>query len=332
MSWGRMDDGFDDHPKVVALLDEDDQLTAGAAIGLWTLCWTWAHRNTRKRGKTPGLIPSGLPRRFLGPVGKAAADLLVKHRLWTTFDDGGWLIHDFEDYIPTDETRAARSAAGKRGAASRWASHQKAEKPDEPDTPDGNLPSACHEPDSNDETNDGSRTPARWAISKEIAPTPTPTPIPPAAAGADASARQTALADMPAPPPPGAPKLTDTQRSKRITDAYAAAEKMCNWPAANGVVLKAIKSRKFADEEIQAAMLRLADEGRSVTVDSLRTELRGFPPRRNDQGRAATDLGRRPQSPADQRVQDGAALHAVYVERERQAAERRAAVGQVGQR
>ena len=58
MAWGRLDDGFDDHPKVVALLDEADLTTAGVAVGLWTLCWTWAHRNTRKRGKTPGLIPA----------------------------------------------------------------------------------------------------------------------------------------------------------------------------------------------------------------------------------------------------------------------------------
>jgi hypothetical protein len=73
--------------------------------------------------------------------------------------------------------------------------------------------------------------------------------------------------------------LTINQRSKRITDAYALAEPMCKWPAVNGVVMKAIKSERFTDDEIQAALLRMAAENRSVTVDSLRTELAGMPPR-----------------------------------------------------
>jgi len=71
--------------------------------------------------------------------------------------------------------------------------------------------------------------------------------------------------------------LTETQRSKRLTDAYAEAVPMCKWPAVNGVVLSAIRSGKFADEEIRSALLRLAAENRSVTIDSLRTELVGFP-------------------------------------------------------
>jgi hypothetical protein len=54
VGWGRIDDAFDDHEKVLALLDLDEGI---AAIGLWTLCFTWAHRNTRKKGKTPGLLP-----------------------------------------------------------------------------------------------------------------------------------------------------------------------------------------------------------------------------------------------------------------------------------
>jgi hypothetical protein len=72
--------------------------------------------------------------------------------------------------------------------------------------------------------------------------------------------------------------LTETQRSKRLTDAYAAAVPMCKWPAVNGIVLSAIRSGKFADDEIRAALLRLAAENRSVTIDTLRTELVGFPP------------------------------------------------------
>ena len=176
MAWARIDDGFDDHPKLLALLDADEG--AVTAVGLWTLCLTWAHRNTRKKGKTPGLIPAGLPRRFLGAEGRAVAKLLVAHGLWDEAPDG-WLIHDFADYLPSDETREARSAAGKRGAAKRWASKQaqndgSVEANEKQD--DGNLPSGCHDDASNAVANDGSRAGAHRAISNEIAPTPTPVP------------------------------------------------------------------------------------------------------------------------------------------------------------
>lgn len=76
--------------------------------------------------------------------------------------------------------------------------------------------------------------------------------------------------------------LTLTQRSKRITDAYAEAEPMCNWPGINGIALKALKSNKYADSEIRDALLRLAKEGRTVTVETLRIELQGKPPRERD--------------------------------------------------
>jgi hypothetical protein len=56
---------------------------------------------------------------------------------------------------------------------------------------------------------------------------------------------------------------------------------MCKWPAVNGVVMKAIHAEKWADDEIRAALLRLAADGRGVTVETLRTELVGLPPPRN---------------------------------------------------
>lgn len=71
---------------------------------------------------------------------------------------------------------------------------------------------------------------------------------------------------------------TVTQRSKVITDAYTAVVPMCKWPAVNAIVIRAIKAERWADDEVQAAVLRLADEGRPVTVDTLRIELDGLPP------------------------------------------------------
>lgn len=135
MGWARIDDAFDDHEKVLALLDLDEGV---AAIGLWALCLTWAHRNTRKKGKTPGLLPSTLPRRFVGARGRELAAMLVEAGMWDEVDDG-WMIHDFADYLPDKEVSAARSAAGKKGAASRWGNRRK----------DGNLPSVDGKPDGN---------------------------------------------------------------------------------------------------------------------------------------------------------------------------------------
>jgi hypothetical protein len=106
--------------------------------------------------------------------------------------------------------------------------------------------------------------------------------------------------------------LTETQRSKRLTDAYAKAEPLCKWVAVNGVVLSAIKSGRFADDEIHDALLRLAADGRSVTIDTLRTELQGLPaqPQRGGasgestgtaRARAAIEAGRRVQAKIDER-------------------------------
>lgn len=73
-------------------------------------------------------------------------------------------------------------------------------------------------------------------------------------------------------------ELTPTQRSKPITDAYHEAQPMCKWPAINGIVVLAIKSGKYSDDQIHDAMLRLAENGKSVTVENLRLEIEGFAP------------------------------------------------------
>lgn len=174
MGWARMDDGFDDHPKVLALLDED---AGPAAVGLWTLCFAYANRVTRRPGKTPGLVPSSLPRRYCGPAGRELAALLVQVGLWEEHPDG-WMFHDFTDYLPGAETSAKRAEAGRRGAAARWGSPAPVEQPEEWQDdgklpfPDGNLPLVGHDVATDPMANDGSRASARRG------PTPVPTPIP----------------------------------------------------------------------------------------------------------------------------------------------------------
>jgi hypothetical protein len=79
-------------------------------------------------------------------------------------------------------------------------------------------------------------------------------------------------------PPPASP-LTVNQRAKRITDAYANAVPMCKWQAVNAIVIRAINAKKWPDDEIRDAMLRLAESRRTVTVNSLGNELQ--PPEDN---------------------------------------------------
>jgi len=173
-----MDDGFDDHPKVLALLEEEGGVTA---VGLWALCFAYANRVTRRRGKTPGLIPTSLPRRYCGPAGRELAALLVKVGLWDEHPDG-WLFHDFADYLPSEDTSSKRAEAGRRGAAARWGTDATAgdgnsmarewQGDGKLPFPDGNEPSVSHDVAIDPMANDGSRAPARRD------PTPIPIPIP----------------------------------------------------------------------------------------------------------------------------------------------------------
>jgi hypothetical protein len=180
---------------VLAVLEHEQ---GGAAIGLWTLCLTWAYRNTLRKGKMPGLLSASLPRRYMGADGRDLAALLVKTGLWEALPEGeGWLIHDFELYLPTAKTSEARSAAGRKGAASRWGKHDGTEPKTDGNLPsdDGNEPEACHDDDGNAMASDGSRAPARRAIPNGIAPVPDP--VPPSA-GAGKPRR---------PPPSGEPHI-----------------------------------------------------------------------------------------------------------------------------
>ncbi len=115
MAWARMDDGFHDHPKVDGL--------SLAAVGLWTLCFTWCNRHLGSDRLPPGFVPASRVKKLRG---ERYVRELVDAGLWEDVE-GGWLFHDFEDYLPESrrpsnmaEVSAARSEAGRRGAAKRW--------------------------------------------------------------------------------------------------------------------------------------------------------------------------------------------------------------------
>lgn len=68
------------------------------------------------------------------------------------------------------------------------------------------------------------------------------------------------------------------QHSNRIARQYADVVPLSNFPAIAGMARKAINAG-YSDTEIVDALLRIADEGRSVTVESLRIEIEGRTPR-----------------------------------------------------
>jgi len=80
------------------------------------------------------------------------------------------------------------------------------------------------------------------------------------------------------------------QRVNRLTRTYCDVVKLSNFPAIMVIVRKAI-SAGYADDAITAALSRLADENRPVTVDTLRIELEGLPAARQ-QPRPATRTDR----------------------------------------
>lgn len=125
MSWARLDDNLHDHPKVTGL--------SLPAIGLWTVCLTWAHRNVNQC-RQPGHIPTGTARRFAGSKVNRLAEELVDAGMWEVAE-GGWLIHDFTEYLAPDRERttpgtsselsAKRRRAGSKGGRAAQQAKQK---------------------------------------------------------------------------------------------------------------------------------------------------------------------------------------------------------------
>lgn len=97
MSWIYLDDGFADHPKILAITDGALRLHIAA------LCYAGRHL-------TDGHVPAEVVGRRI-----SIADRLVKADLWDVDPAGGWRIHDYLDYQRSSEqVRKDRAAATAR--------------------------------------------------------------------------------------------------------------------------------------------------------------------------------------------------------------------------
>lgn len=116
MPWAKLDDGFHDHPKV-------DGLSLGA-VGLWTLCFTWANRH-RRTAAIPGYLPEQRVKRLSGRQFTVLTNELVtpppgkQYGLWEVME-GGFLFHNFEQGLPKERDPAEATANARRAAAKRW--------------------------------------------------------------------------------------------------------------------------------------------------------------------------------------------------------------------
>lgn len=91
MPWFKVDDGFYDHPKVIALQGSGEGWEA--ALALWLMAGSWASKHL-----TDGEISSIAVMR-LGS-GPEAARRLVKSGMWDE-TDAGFKFHDWCEYQPT---------------------------------------------------------------------------------------------------------------------------------------------------------------------------------------------------------------------------------------
>lgn len=95
MTWTKVDDGFPDHPKVVAL--GRDRL---AAMGLWLVGASYASRYLTDGRVPKAALPSGTAK---------LAKRLVDVGLWSAEPDG-FRIHDWLDFNPSRADALARRA------------------------------------------------------------------------------------------------------------------------------------------------------------------------------------------------------------------------------
>lgn len=114
MTWVRLEDGFADHPKIVAVGPE------GMALYVAGLCYS-------NRYLTDGFIPQAQVPKLIGT--QEPTSKLVKQGLWEIVE-GGYQIHDYDEYQPSRddilEIRKARSEAGRKGGLSKPASNTEA--------------------------------------------------------------------------------------------------------------------------------------------------------------------------------------------------------------
>lgn len=102
MTWGRLDDSFYSHPKVLQAWNEDR-----ASIGLHALALAWVANHEQDGKVPPHVVAMLMPDQ---PDRDRAVATLVDVGLWHE-NGAGYVIHDYLDYNPSREYLEQRREA-----------------------------------------------------------------------------------------------------------------------------------------------------------------------------------------------------------------------------
>lgn len=115
MPWVVTDDQLPEHPKVWALSD--------AAYRLHSAAIYYCNRHT-----TDGKVPASKVRALVPRFRQSSLDELTDRAMWIPNSSGDYVLHDYLDWNKSkaeiehhrDKLSTVRSAAGKKGAKTRW--------------------------------------------------------------------------------------------------------------------------------------------------------------------------------------------------------------------
>lgn len=125
VSWAKLDDRYDDHPKVRQAWREHP-----ASVGLHVMAITHSARY-----ETDGLVAAGWLRDVIPHWSqrKKVLAVLVAAGLFEPVGDGSYRVHDFLDYNPSRLSKAKRSTATREAALVRWGAERNAQRIEAPD-------------------------------------------------------------------------------------------------------------------------------------------------------------------------------------------------------
>lgn len=177
MSWAKIDDQLHGHRKI------QRAWKCRAALGLHLMALSYSACYEPKGFVSEEFVEEKLPNaRERATVLRALTDAPAgfDHGLWEPAE-GGWNIHDWDEYNgdakTREEVRAAKSAAGKKGAAARWgaktADGERMAEPMAPAIPPANgtgmapSPSPTHKATAMSDEPDGERANAHRKAAAE---------------------------------------------------------------------------------------------------------------------------------------------------------------------
>jgi len=129
MSWLKIDDGFEDHPKVEPLSDAAHRLWSRAA------CWCKKPTNAHTNGFVPRamlrtIAKNSAPQKKLEKLAQELVDAkaggMFEVGLWEP-EEGGWRFHDWAEYQPGSGETGEPSGGMSRSEAARVAGLRSAE-------------------------------------------------------------------------------------------------------------------------------------------------------------------------------------------------------------